>query len=321
MSPQRKRHHHTVPKAHLRRFADRKDQLIRVVLPGTKRHKISINKATVENDFYTIVGPDGEPSDELEDAFVDIEGAADAAVRELVDERRWPISTQARADLAAWCALQHLRTPAQRQASNQMADFVAKASIVIGGKDAVRASIEQAENRPATDEEVERAWAEATAFDTYVLDQGNVPHLNSIMNAFELVIPHYFNRGWHPIYFERKTLITSDSPVVLVSEPDPHGLRGVGVANAAAILVPLDRRLGLYMSRPGDADGPEPPSGAWAKEFNLRLAHNAWRTIFHHPEDDPLAGVELPEPRTRQLVGDDPSVLLPRPADAPADPS
>jgi hypothetical protein len=166
----RKRHHHTVPKSHLRRFADDRNQLMRVVLPGTTRHKIGINDATVEKDFYTVVGPDGEPSDELEDAFVELDGAAETAVRELADERRWPIPRQAREALAAWCALQHLRTPAKRQEGNQMADFIAKASIALGGKDAVRASIEETENRPATTENIEQVWAAATAFDTYVVD-------------------------------------------------------------------------------------------------------------------------------------------------------
>jgi hypothetical protein len=317
MSPQRKRRHHTVPKSHLRRFADDRNQLMRVVLPGTTRHRISINDATVEKDFYTIVGPDGEPSDELEDAFAELEGAAETAVRELVDERRWPVPRQAREDLAAWCALQNLRTSVKRQAVNQIADFVAKVSIARGGKEAIRASIEESENRPATEEEVERAWAEATAFDTYVVDQGNLLHLSSIMTLWPVAIPHFVNRGWHPIYFERKALITSDSPVVLVWEPGLDSLDrllgGFGVA-VSAILVPLDRRVGLYLSRPGDPDGPEPASTAWAKQFNLRLANDAWRAVFHHPDDDPLADVDLPEPRTRAMEGGDPSVLLSRPS-------
>nr|WP_309114764.1 DUF4238 domain-containing protein [Saccharothrix sp.] len=80
MSPQRKRRHHTVPKSHLRRFADDRNQLMRVVIPGTTRHRISINDATVEKDFYTVVGLDGEPSDELEDVFAELEGAAETAI-------------------------------------------------------------------------------------------------------------------------------------------------------------------------------------------------------------------------------------------------
>jgi len=293
-----KRRNHTVPRSHLARFADG-TQITRVELPGDKRHLISINDATVEKDFYLLKRPDGSRSDELEDHFGRIEGLAAQSVREIVDDGIWPIPTAARANIAAWAALQYLRTQTQRQVSHEIADAGVKMLIAAGGKDQIRDSIEYAEGRPATNEEVDQAWERLTAFDDYVVTPENGLHLTVLGNLLEPTTGQFFDRGWHLIRFTRRALVTTDAPVVLLRHPASDPSSGVGLARAGGVLVPLDRRVGLLMTLTGAPDKVVPGTTAWAKAFNQRLAWAARRAIYHHPDDNPLDGIELPEPRDR----------------------
>jgi hypothetical protein len=44
-----------------------------------------------------------------------------------------------------------------------------------------------------------------------------------------------------------------------------------------------------------------PGSAKIAADLNQPVANNARRFLFHHPSDDPLAGLALPQPRPREL--------------------
>jgi hypothetical protein len=46
----------------------------------------------------------------------------------------WPIPDQARWDVAAWAAVQALRTTTQRQSGEELADILLKLQIGVGGK-------------------------------------------------------------------------------------------------------------------------------------------------------------------------------------------
>jgi hypothetical protein len=309
-----KRRHHTVPRSHLARFAH-DGQMTRVELPGDKRHPISICDATVERDFYLITRGDGSRSDELEDHFGRIEDLAAQSVREIVDRGTWPISTEARANIAAWAALQYLRTQTQRQVSHEIADAGFKMLIAAGGKDQIRQSIEYADGRPATNEDVDQAWDRLTAFDNYVITPENGLHLKALGNLLEPTTGQFFDSSWQLIRFTRKALVTTDAPVVLLPRPASTPSRRVGLAKAGGVVVPLDRRVGLLMTLTGGPDEVLPGTTAWAKQLNQWLAYAARRAIYHHPDDNPLDGIELPEPRGRELHIEAPTGLLPHPVD------
>jgi hypothetical protein len=56
-----------------------------------------------------------------------------------------------------------------------------------------------------------------------------------------------YKRNWILTYYQRKTLATSDTPVVLrPAAGHPPGM-GIGIGNAGEIHVPLDRRVALSM--------------------------------------------------------------------------
>lgn len=87
-------------------------------------------------------------------------------------------------------------------------------------------------------------------------------------------------RSWGLMRFERHTLLIPDHPVTLIRDK---------------------------ASRPGPASA-----------LNERFAWNARKELFHHPDDNPLNGVELPPVRDRETQVSQPpeNFLLP---DGPSD--
>ena len=113
----------------------------------------------------------------------------------------------------------------------------------------------------------------------------------------------FFNRGWTIIRFTRKMLATCDTPVMLVRHPSSDPNRGVGLATAGAILLPLDSdsrnrptrsvpssRVALMMGSPESPDFQNPGTTALAWDNNQRTANAARRAVYHHPDDDPTEG-------------------------------
>lgn len=151
-------------------------------------------------------------------------------------------------------------------------------------------------------------------------------HLAHIVEMLPTVTESLLDRWWVLTSFERKGLPTCDHPVhVIPNERDLALGMGTGIENADQIHVPLTRRFSLGMARrdalPGELAGQiedvrQPGVAKVALFSNSCTVNNARRVIFHHPDDDPLRGVELPQPRTRE-IGDasgDPWRLMP-PAD------
>ena len=300
------RRHHTVPRFYLRRFADDKGQLLRVALPGDHRHRVSVNDATVENDFYIAELDDGSQTDLVEAMFSEIEGHAAHAFRAILDRGEWPPSADTRAGIAAWAALQILRSPAVRRQGEDIADVMLKLQIAAGGKPAMRENLRELHGREPTDAEVDEAWADASDFDNWRLPLHPNAHIKLIGEMLPGTVSQFFARGWTITRFERKTLLTSDSPIYLAPHPDQPAGMGTGLVTAGGILMTLDRRTALLMNDVGDQDLVMPPAAAYARSVNGAVAFNARRAIFHHPDDDPLAGLPpLPQPRENEVgVGD-----------------
>lgn len=298
-----KRRHHTVPRFHLQRFADERGQLMRVALPGDKRAVVSVGDATVEKDFYLVEQEDGTRTDALENLLAKIEADAAPAVRALVDERVWPIPDWVRQGIAGWVASQALRTTTQRRSHTEFADMLLKLHIGVEGKPGVRDGLRKQYGREPTEAEVDQVWQTLSDFDSYEV----TPHPNSSLQLMVRMLPKtagaFQVRAFSPLYFERKTLITCDNPVYLVPAPDhPRGM-GIGLATAGQIYIPLARRVGLLLGDYGARDVPQYGTAACARTFNQAMADNARQAIFHHPADDPLAGLELPQPGRRVTGG------------------
>lgn len=105
-------------------------------------------------------------------------------------------------------------------------------------------------------------------------------------------------------------LITTDTPVVLMKGPEGDPGLPIGTATAGGVLVPLDRRMALIMGEPHAEDLRLSGSTSIARALNQRLVWDARRAAFHHPDDNPLEGLELPQPRDREVTSTDPRTFL-----------
>lgn len=285
-----KRRNHTVNGSYLTRFADDRGLLAGIELPG-RRLPVPVDRATVIRNFYVTRLPDGSESDQAEDDFCDIEGRASASIKILIDQRRWPIPDVARVDIATWAALQFLRVPAVRQLAREIAGAYIEPGVPFttstGQQTRLRMPADEADP-----EKLKRL------------------HLEFITKNTPVVAQMLYTRHWHLTFFTRKTLATSDSPVVLRPMLRYPAGTSVAVGDAAEVQVPLDRRAALSMTAAGRGDQLRPGSAKIAADLNQAVANNARRFLFHHPSDDPLAGLALPQPRPRELSSPEAAAVL-----------
>ncbi|WP_424570820.1 DUF4238 domain-containing protein [Streptomyces sp. CH-036] len=290
-----------MPKFYLKRFADSDGQFVRVPIKDGGARTIGVNDATVHKDFYSFRGPDGQLDDMSEEALADMERVEAKVFRRVVEEGYWPLRGVDREYMAYWVATQHLRVPAKRQAANEMADHIVKIMAAVSGKPHLRQRMEEEAGGPVSEEEVDRAWGQVIDFDGYAVEPDSVHHLDMMWGLIPQVAQLLMQRTWVLARFTRKTLITSDHPVVLVRSESAPPWMGQGVADAPIMYVPLDRRVGLIMYLANGApDNVAPPTVALAQEMNQRVAFNARSAVFHHPDDD-LRGIRLPDPRPHEV--------------------
>lgn len=297
MTQPEKRRHHTVPAFYLKRFANerpaRRPQVMRVPLSGRNRHLMSVNDASVETDFYLMEVEDGSWTDEAEDALSNLETDAAQALRVLVDEAPWPIPPEVREPIAAWAAVQYLRSPAMRQALNTIADTAFKSMIERGGRLLIEQVLRDKYGRTPTEAEVGALQA-ATQFDGYHLKQHQNEHMLIMHEMLPGTTAMFYHRGWSVIRFA-EAITTSDAPVVLLPDPNADQRTSLGLASAPYVLVPLDRHVVLVMGAVGDQDYPLSGNPQLAYKVNRDIVRNAYQCLFHHPDDAPLTGIDLTE--------------------------
>lgn len=295
-----KRRHHTVPKFYLSRFANERGQITRVPLPGDRSHLMATTDATVINDFYLVETDEGW-SDAIEDAFGEVETDAAEAMRAAVDRRVWPLEEEHRRAIAMWAGLQYVRGPEVRQQQQEIADHALKLAIAVGGKSQIQRVLTKELGRTATTEEVDAEWERLTDFAAYKVSPHQNDHIAFIARLQPKVTSFFYSRAWGICHFERKTLLTGDTPLVTLRDPDTPPFYGTGLLNAGGFLIPLARRCALVIHAQQARDYVIDPSTSVARWVNQHVVFHARKTVFHHPDDHPLDGLEVPEQRRREM--------------------
>jgi Protein of unknown function (DUF4238) len=135
-------------------------------------------------------------------------------------------------------------------------------------------------------------------------------HIEFIKCQAAQVAKMLYERDWVLTFYARRSLATSDTPVVLRPAPGHPAGMGVEIANAGEINVPLDRRVALSMGDTSFGDGRAAGVTKTALYLNDATAKNARRYIFHHPGDGPLRGLTLPKPREHELSSPESAAAL-----------
>lgn len=91
--------------------------------------------------------------------------------------------------------------------------------MAMGGKPGLRSRMEELAKGPVADDEVERAWAEVSDFSNYEVRSDNAEHLSLMGMMIPEIAQLLMSRTWVLVRFSRKTLITSDHPVVQIWDP------------------------------------------------------------------------------------------------------
>lgn len=303
------RRHHTVPRFYLERFADAGGRVQQVWLPGDRQHPVSVNSASVINDFYNInIGTRQEPkhSDFWEKRFSEVEGMAAGAFKAVVDDLVWPPRDEDRRAIALWAALQHLRSPAIRNQQQDHMAAIIRLQTAVAGIAHLKKVMAEGLRREVGAAELESEWEDLTKPGGPTIELGASAHIKLLRDLIGPTAQMFADSGWILYRFRHRALLTSDTPVTLVAHPEAHPMMGVGLGNAKAFLVPLSRRVGLFIGQPGTPDAHLQGTVVIARSFNSLTANNARRSVFHHPADNPLLDVVLHKPVINEV--DDASI-------------
>ncbi len=314
MVAQLRRRQHVVSKFYLRGFADENEQIKRVALPGDQSHVLSLSNASVIKDFYTITLPDGTRSDAIESAFGEIEGPAATALRS-VTSSTWPRSTQDRTALAAWIALQHLRSEDVRAFQGGVSAEMIKLIVGVSGKEALSKHIEDTTGRAISDEELSLEWQDIVKQGGPDLKPDVKKHAELLMSMLPGTTAYLNDCHWTLYPFRQRAILTSDHPVSLVVDEDYPSHEGIGILTADLFLIPLTRRSALtiqprqrlrrYTSNVDAVpDSWHPGTTQIARSINQETANRAHRYIYERPDEDPIGALQLPKPIGERIYAD-----------------
>lgn len=307
--PGQARRHHVVSKFYLRYFANDNERVATVMLPGDRIFPQSIGDASVQTGYYTVIDQTGQQSDAVEQALSLVEAHAATAWRE-VAAGVWPLGDEHRASVAAWAALQLLRGTRVRNSMSELASHALLLDVILGGRTRLREALIAA-GEPSDDDTVNREWV-GLFRDPFRAEASANHHMQHLADLLPRVTQSLLDRSWLLTVFERKALATSDHPVHVVPNEELTRMgMGTGIENATVIHVPLTRRHSLAMYLPS-AVPPQlaalgrdirwPGVTATVLYSNSCAVNSARRFLFHHPDDAPLAGFDLPQPREREVA-------------------
>jgi hypothetical protein len=306
--------HHTVPNFYLKGFAtsDKRPRIGAASLDDGKRLVVPTSDATVRKNFYSLDGhPDG--SDVFEKELSNLEGDASAVIKKVVSGA-WPLTREDREVLGTFLAFQFLRGPDTRTSLDQISTTLLSKVIAQLGADGIRNSLATS-GKPVADDIVHRMLEQASQPDGVTAKTTSAGHINHMLELVPELVRYFVGRPWVLIRFSSRKLLTCDTPVALVPNPEFQDVySGVGLMNAWGITIPLTREVGLLLANPmalaeedpqkplvelledvvnGKYDHEQNPSTKLAHFFNNHTVGNARRWIFHHPDDAALLPDDL----------------------------
>lgn len=296
MSGNRKQHHHVVPRFHLQGFSTLEKRIVQLDVSNGMRRTIGIADAAVVRDFYTIVLPDGTRSDAWEDWLGEAESQIAPALGRVISMPKFHLTDRDRENLARWISLQLLRGTDNRRQMNEVASFLLRTQVGMGGFAYLQHVISQGLNREVTHEEVEPIWRDITSSQGPRVITPSDEHLRILARMQSRVMSEIYNRSWSRVRFEKRTLLVSDSPVIQVSG---ERLNERGLTGSPVIMVPLNRKTLLCLDKPGvlepENDRDSRPSTVLAQLHNSLAITKSERFVYFHPDDDPVPpSIELP---------------------------
>lgn len=214
---------HIVPRFYLSKFCDR-DGLVWTYSGGDKPRGDKPEATAVETNFYSPIGADGERFDEAEVLLAEIEGNAAPLWENLCAGK--VLVGEEREHIAVFLATQYLRSPSTIGAGAEMIGSLLHhtAQFIAANKEASDQSIDYYEDEtgmkisPEEREEMREFLSDTNNFSISVLRSAGLPILGGIGNLANI----FWHMKWVVGHSKDQHLITSDSPVIRISDPTTH---------------------------------------------------------------------------------------------------
>lgn len=305
MKPNVPRRHHFVPQFLLKRFA-KNERIAMVSRSEPARAPIVTNtkNAAVQTDFYTITKEDGQRSTELESYLSQVEGDASATIQRMSVNGGFPPSEADKERLARFLAFQLERGQDTRGWMKAAHEHLAQMAAEGPPIELVRDDLRKRLGREPTAEEIDQhrrlsAYELPQASDALIQER----HTYEMAERAEYLARFFLTRTWRLATFSTPSLLTGDLPVAIAcSFPGPAGL-----LNADWILFPLDPMRALVLALEGGPEQPIVAPRTVADYINSCVAIRCYKWIFHRPNHNPIAGINLParSPMVISRVGED----------------
>ena len=261
------RRHHYIPQFYLKRFANNGKRLIRMPLPAypaPSRKPTNITNLAVLKDFYTVRTEKGE-SAVIENLLAVWDSDASECFKVLTDKDSWPISANLKLRMCFWFGLLFVRSPYFRR------NVEALTEVVVGFSNSTRKD-------DTTSISPENIWGHQTAL------------IDMMFEVACHLVEELAARCWQVLHFNSKDgLLLTDTGSFMVPGSSFRAT-GTGMANAAEILIPLDRHHLLCMHSLGGSgerfvELDSEASAYLVRHYNNMLISAAFEVVFCHQSD------------------------------------
>lgn len=232
--------HHTVPKMYLKGFRDDNGHItLWERTTGILKRK-AVKYASTTKGYYTILDENGNETDAVENLYMKVENDAKPILEKMtcICPQIPSFYSYERMIFAQYLAMQFARTKSSRRKNQLIYDHHFKMMTML---DLIH------KKTPLTEEQV-KFLKNPHQFGEFCQSQDllSIQELESA-NKFE---PFFRLRPWVVMVFNEPCLITSDTPIFLVSNKELEGIPGNGLATAAEFWFPLDNSHLLIMGGP-----------------------------------------------------------------------
>jgi hypothetical protein len=279
----------------LRGFANAQGRVLTYDRESGAIYPQGIDRAAAQNDYNTLTLEDSTRTDTAEKVIADlVEGPAASLVHRLMRGGRLDGEVERHA-LARLVAFQFLRVPGNREQIDAMQDSFMKLDMAAGGPMKMRDVLAAEFGRAPTEDEVREHWAAVRDFDfTSTLPaEYHVQESMRMLDEFTPVLARAYT--WNVIRWKRRSLLTSDMPVMLIPPPGFES-EPVGLYTAGSIYFAIGRRASLFLlnrAHEDSIDGQDlPGTFSLARRLNAIAAGSSRRWVYFHTSDslDDLLG-------------------------------
>jgi hypothetical protein len=287
------RRHHYLPQMYLRGFVDEAKQVWVFDRKDNKFLHQGVVNTAVKRDFYTIIGPDGQKTDAVEQMLANIVEAPMKRIIERLDRKNLTWEGEDRAVLALFVALLRTRNPAfdrdQDEFTEQLHRWWAKAT---------HSTVEETEEslrkyESKTGEDMTDVSAQEI-FDMIRDDQYDIknPRQNNIKMMLSLALEIaqvVFQLNWEVLSAPKgMSFLTCDNPFTVVPPPFfDDSIQGYGILTpGASTVVPLSSRTAICFYGEGDRTRGAVVYRNFLRNVNMVVAANSDRFVI--ARDEPL---------------------------------